>query len=119
MNRAEAVELLTMTTSVTVRQAAAALGVSDKIAYRNAQRDDQVAPGVPVIKVTDRRWLVPSAAVLRVLQLEGSPLGLHTRLTQGGNGEGGPASAASSYVPEPSPRQKERLSGQGNRPAPA
>jgi hypothetical protein len=90
MNRAEAVELLTGRTSVTVRQAAAALGVSDRTAYRNAQRDDQVAPGVPVIKITDRRWLVPAAAVLRVLQLEGSPLGHHTRLTQGGTTEGGP-----------------------------
>jgi hypothetical protein len=105
MNRAEAIERCRQEPSVKMNVAVAALGISRKTADKRRKIDGHIADDVKVITVTERTLLVPSAAVLRALQLEGSPLGLHTRLTQGGTTEEAPrlgASSVTAQMPRPS-----------------
>lgn len=56
-----------VTTSVEV--AGEMLGMSRSAAYAAIQRDSFP---VPVIKVSQRRWVVPTAGLLRVLGLDGA-----------------------------------------------
>jgi hypothetical protein len=118
MTQREAVAICRRQDSVKLNVAVAALGISRKTADKRRKIDGCIADGVWVIPVTERCLLVASAAVLRVLQLEGSPLG-STRLTQGGNGDGGPASAAVVNVQMSGSSKKGSIREQGSRLAPA
>ncbi|RDI21711.1 hypothetical protein [Lentzea flaviverrucosa] len=57
-----------VTTSVEV--AGEILGMSRSAAYAAIHRDSFP---IPVIKVSQRRWVVPTAGLLRVLQLDVAP----------------------------------------------
>jgi hypothetical protein len=52
----------------TVEMAGRALGLSRGMAYALARRNEFP---VPVIKATQRRWVVPTAPLLRLLGLDG------------------------------------------------
>ena len=58
-----------MSATLTIPEAAALLGVSRNTAYETARRDGELA-GVPVIRVGQRRLLVPRAPLLVVLGVE-------------------------------------------------
>jgi hypothetical protein len=89
----EAVAQVLASRTVSLDVAAAALTIGRNKAHRLARVRGELLPGVPVYRKGDWDYFVPTPALRRVLQLEGSPLG-STRLTQGGMTEGGPASAA-------------------------
>lgn len=55
--------------TLTIPEAAELLGVSRNTAYETARRDGELA-GVPVIRVGQRRLLVPRAPLLEVLGVE-------------------------------------------------
>ncbi len=62
-------------TTCSVEEAADALGISRGTAYRTARETDHLdlARRVPVIKVTQRRWSVPTLPLLRALGVEPNP----------------------------------------------
>ena len=86
MTQREAIEICRRQDSVKLNVAVAALGISRKTADKRRKIDGCIADGVRVIPVTERCFLVASAAILRRLELQGSPPGF-THLTRGGNGE--------------------------------
>lgn len=73
MNQAEAIETCRRQASVKLNVACAALGISRKTADKRRKIDGCIADGVPVIPVTERTFIVPSAAILRALQLHDFP----------------------------------------------
>jgi hypothetical protein len=105
----EAITTVLACRTVSLDVAAAAIPMGRNKAHRHARERGYVVPGVPVIPLGDWGYVVPTPALRRVLQLEGSPLGLHTRLTQGGNGDGDPrlGSPSSQFPLNPNPAKGE------------
>jgi hypothetical protein len=102
MNQREAIERCRRQDTVKVKVAAAALGIGERTAYKRIRRDGCIADGVPCIQVTERCWIVPSAAVLRVLQLQDFAVGTSLPAVVPPavkTGEGGPATAALAQRP--------------------
>ncbi len=58
------------TPTVTVEVAAAIIGVSKYTAYESAKRYQATGEGLPVVRVTERRLLVPVAELRRWLGLD-------------------------------------------------
>lgn len=58
-----------MSATLTIREVAELIGVSVNTAYVTAQRDGELA-GIPVIRVSGRRLVVPKAPLLAVLGLD-------------------------------------------------
>ena len=60
-----------MSATVTITEAAEILGCSRNTAYEAVRRDGELA-GVPVIKLGERRLVIPRAPLLAVLGLSAS-----------------------------------------------
>ncbi len=58
-----------MTATLTIPEVAVLLGISRNTAYEAARRDGQLA-GVPVIRVGQRRLVVPRASLLAALGMD-------------------------------------------------
>lgn len=71
--------------TISVAQAAHLLGVGRSLAYELARWRGELAPGVPVIRVGDRRYRVPVRPLATVLGLGESELLEH--LGRGGAGD--------------------------------
>jgi hypothetical protein len=66
--------------TLSVAEAARALGIGRSLAYELARRRGELAPGVPVVRVGDRRYRVPLRPLAEALWLDEAEL---RRLLQG------------------------------------